>query len=125
MKERAFMTLIAMISVLIATGSTATGGEIFGTISVLRQSGQSDLKQQPVGTDAIVQITCGNNKKSATTDEYGSYHLMIDTSTSCTLEIQYDGQTMTEPIKVSGERTRWDVRLREVEGKYSIIGRFF
>src|SRR5438105_1921650 len=74
---------IALMLILCVT-STAFAGNVYGSIT---DSGK------PVAKGVKIEISCGDKKYNAETDENGSFKLFVPDKGKCGLKVAYQGET--------------------------------
>ena len=87
-------------------------GKISGTIT---EGGK------PLGKGAKVDVTCGSTTRSAETDAYGAYSVVLPEEGKCTLKVNYQGQTPTFEVTSYEGTVQYDLIIeKQADGKYSL-----
>ncbi len=98
-----------LLSLFLFFPSLALAGEIRGTISE---------GSKPVGAGVSIDVRCGNNAYSATTDKFGSYRLFVPDKGTCALQVHYQNQSPSREIISFEDSTRYDLVLGKEGGQY-------
>lgn len=90
--------------------SALTFGEIYGDVRV----GEKYV------TDAKIQLTCGGETTSATTDKAGSFRLRVKASGKCTVSVAYENQSPSVEVVLFEQPARYRLVLEQKDGKYAL-----
>jgi len=91
--------------------SSATAGEIFGTIL-------AGGKPAPKGTK--VEVICGQKSYTSASDAYGSFRLFVPEKGKCTLKVYIDKQSPSIDITSYEKSTRCDISIEHKDGRFSL-----
>src|SRR5215204_1845639 len=106
--KRTGLTLLLILGV--ATWSFA--GKITGGIT---EAGK------PLAKGVKIDLTCGTNTRSAETDAYGAFSLVVPETGKCTMKVSYQGQTPTFDVTSYEGTVQYDLIMEKAaDGKYSI-----
>jgi hypothetical protein len=106
------MTKVRLIFLtLTLCAASSFGGEIYGTI---KEDGKA------VGKDVVVTIELGDKSYPKSTDEFGSYRIIVNEVGKCTAKVAYKGQTISSEIESYSTPVRFDLVIESKDGKYSL-----
>ncbi|WP_447977949.1 carboxypeptidase-like regulatory domain-containing protein [Candidatus Nitrospira bockiana] len=103
MTRGAFAFLVWLLPAL------AVAGEIRGTIT---DGGK------PIGAGVGIDVQCGEQRYSTTTDKYGAYRLFVPEKGKCQLSVAYQNQTPSREIVSFDDSARYDMVLDKDGGQY-------
>lgn len=104
------MSLVLLMILGLATWSFA--GKISGGIT---EGGK------PIAKGVKVDVTCAGNTRSAETDAYGAFSLVVPEEGKCQLKVNYQGQAPTFEVTSYEGTVQYDLIMEKgADGKYSL-----
>ena len=103
------MCLILLVVCSFAVPSFA--GKIYGSIS---EGGK------PVPKDVKVEVTCGANNVTATTDATGNYSVFVADKGKCSLKVHYQNQMPSLEITSFETSVQYDLILEKQGAQYTL-----
>ena len=109
--RRAIVAGRLILFTLVTCAASAFGGEIYGTI---KENGK------PVEKDIPVTIELNGKPYSKTTDEFGSYRIIVAETGKGTVKIVFKQQTIGCDIQSYSTPVRFDLVIENANGKYAL-----
>jgi hypothetical protein len=109
-KLRPGITMRVVLLAFITCAASSFAGEIYGTI---KENGK------PVGKGIAVSITPGT-ASAAETDEFGGYRILVPQVGPCTVNVSFNGKTISCPIQSYTKPTRFDLVVENANGEYTL-----
>jgi hypothetical protein len=76
---------------------------------------------KPLAKGVKVDVTCGANTRSAETDAYGAFSLVVAEQGKCTLKVNYQGQAPTFEVTSYEGTVQYDLIMeKQADGKYTL-----
>jgi hypothetical protein len=76
---------------------------------------------KPLAKGVKIDVTCGSNTRSAETDAYGAFSLVVPETGKCTLKVNYQGQAPTFEVTSYEGTVQYDLIMEKAaDGKYTI-----
>jgi hypothetical protein len=110
MEKRMKSTIIVLLT-LFLSGSTASAGELYGTITD---------GSKPVAAGVKVEITVSGKVYTAETDKFGSYRIVVKEKGKGIFTIHLREQTPAVELFSYDRSTRYDWILETKDGKLSL-----
>jgi hypothetical protein len=105
--KRVFLTLLLVCSFAVPSFA----GKIYGSIA---EGGKA------VPKDVKVEVTCGTNNFTATTDATGNYSLFVADKGKCSLKVHYQNQTPTLEITSFESSVQYDLTLEKQGAQFTL-----
>lgn len=102
-----------MLVGILFIATPASAGEIRGTVKV---------GGKPIGPGVGIEVHCGEQVHSTSTDKYGTYRLYLPENGTCQLSVKYQNQAPSREIVSFDDSTRYDLTL-EKDGDQYVLGR--
>ena len=72
---------------------------------------------------AKVELTCGSQTATATTDSAGAFNLFVKQPGKCIIKVEYKGQAPTLPVVLYEEPVRYRLSLAKSGNTYKLTRR--
>ena len=76
---------------------------------------------KPLAKGVKVDVSCGSTTRSAETDAYGAFSVVVPDEGKCTLKVNYQGQTPTFEVTSYEGTVQYDLIMeKQADGKYTL-----
>jgi hypothetical protein len=76
---------------------------------------------KPLAKGVKVDVTCGTTTRSAETDAYGAFSVVVPEQGKCSLKVNYQGQAPTFEVTSYEGTVQYDLIMeKQADGKYTL-----